>query len=58
MIQLLPILLLSAFFIGCGQQPYTNLENTPKAKNVIVLIADGQSSDVITYSRWFKGGDT
>lgn len=58
MIQLLPILLLSAFFIGCGQQPYTNLENTPKAKNVIVLIADGQSSDVITYSRWFKGGDS
>ena len=56
MIRLLPIILLAAFFIGCGQPDSTNSENSIKAKNVIILIADGQSADVITYSRWINGG--
>ncbi|MEI0493506.1 hypothetical protein R4J17_13805 [Brachyspira intermedia] len=55
MIRLSPILLLAVFFIGCGQTDYTNSKNSIKAKNVIILIADGQSTDVITYSRWING---
>ena len=58
MIRLSPILLLAVFFIGCGQTDYTNSENSIKAKNVIILIADGQSTDVITYSRWINGGES
>lgn len=58
MIRLLPILFLAVFFIGCGQPSYNNSENDIKAKNVIILIADGQSTDVITYSRWINGGES
>ncbi|MGL5721975.1 MAG: alkaline phosphatase [Brevinema sp.] len=54
------ILVCMLLMVSCSKQAFTTNSGSTelvKAKNTIILIADGQSVNVTTLLRWYKGGE-